>query len=299
MSHKKYRVETDCLNCGARVNGKFCSECGQENLEVRDNFLHLVGHFFADYFHYDSKFLRSMKLLFLKPGFLTKQYWDGKRVEYIHPLRLYFFIVVVGVLLAGIYFERNKEQIKKAIIANNSNLGEDSTSVYRDTLTIAVQPTETELRSEEVINPDASEQQKGNAVARKRLSDGIDRFVSHFKFIMFGLLPVYALIFKILYFRRKSFFVDHLIYAMHLQSFAFLSRLGFAAVGVTIPMLDYPLKLISYGIIMVYTAISLRYLYQQPWWKTILKSLIATMLLVTVVAIVFVTYMVIAIVWTH
>jgi Protein of unknown function (DUF3667) len=283
MSHKKYRVETDCLNCGAEVTGKFCSACGQENLEVRDSFVHLVGHFFSDYFHYDSKFFRSLKLLFFKPGFLTKQYWDGKRVQYIHPLRLYFFVVVIGVLLAGVFFEQYKAEIKQHIIRDNTNLSDMGPEiVIRDTV---------KLDTSEDLNLDRGREKMYPAEARERLSGAIDRFVSHFKYIMFGLLPVFALIFKILYFRRKSFYVDHLIYAMHLQSFAFLSRLSIAIVGIMVPILDSSLKLISYGLIMAYTAISLRYLYHQSWWKTILKALIATALLMMVLILVFVTYM--------
>lgn len=286
MSHKKYRSETDCLNCGAQVNGKFCSECGQENLEVRDGFFHLVGHFIADYFHYDSKFLRSMKLLFFKPGFLTKQYWDGKRGQYIHPLRLYFFVIVIGVLVGGFFFENYKDAIRERIMMATVNFNSTKQDVDQDS-------TSSERPS---INANGDLQfEMDEATAKQRIVVGIDRFIGQLKYIMFGLLPLYALIFKILYIRRKSFFVDHLIYAMHLQSFAFLSRLGFALLAFLIPVLDSPLKWISYGLIMAYTAISLRYLYSQSWWKTVLKSLIATVLIVLTIAVVFVTYITIAI----
>ncbi|RAW02761.1 DUF3667 domain-containing protein [Pseudochryseolinea flava] len=292
MSHNKYRTETDCLNCGAEVTGKFCSACGQENIEVHDSFFHLVGHFVADYFHYDSKFLRSMKLLFFRPGFLTKQYWDGRRVAYIHPLRLYFFIVVIGVLMGGIFFEHYKNDIKDRIIkttvtdndTTKVQIGEDSGASISWTRDI---PDST------VTDVDALKAQKGGD-AREQISIGLDRFIGHLKFILFGLLPLYALIFKILYIRRKSFYVDHLIYAMHLQSFAFLSELVFTLLAFLIPILDSPLKWSSYGLIMVYTTISLRYLYQQSWWKTILKSLIATVLILLGLGLVFVAYMVIA-----
>src|SRR5688572_9202177 len=98
MSHKKYREEKNCLNCGAEVSGKFCQNCGQENVEQRDNFLHMVGHFISDYLHFDSKFFRSLVPLIIKPGFLTKEYWEGKRTRYIPPLRLFFFVTILFVL---------------------------------------------------------------------------------------------------------------------------------------------------------------------------------------------------------
>src|SRR5689334_9210734 len=119
MSHKKYRKETDCLNCGAQVTGKFCAECGQENLETKENFFHLAFHFVSDYFHFDSKFFRSLIPLFSRPGFLTKEYWEGKRVRYIHPLRLYFFITIVF-MVAATYFYQHLDPTKKMSFVNTS-----------------------------------------------------------------------------------------------------------------------------------------------------------------------------------
>ncbi|MBV9962036.1 MAG: DUF3667 domain-containing protein [Parafilimonas sp.] len=86
------RKENNCLNCGAIVNGRFCSNCGQENLDTRESFGHLLSHFFADVTHYDSKFLTTIKYLLFKPGFLSRQYFAGKRTAYLNPLRMYFFI---------------------------------------------------------------------------------------------------------------------------------------------------------------------------------------------------------------
>ncbi len=59
-----------------------------------------------------------------------------------------------------------------------------------------------------------------------KLGGGVDHFIHDLKYVSFFLLPVYALIFKLLYLRRKSFYVDHLVYTMHLQSFAMLT-MGF------------------------------------------------------------------------
>jgi hypothetical protein len=48
----------------------------------------------GDYFAYDSKLAKSLKPLMFKPGFLAKEYREGKRVAYISPLRLYIFISI-------------------------------------------------------------------------------------------------------------------------------------------------------------------------------------------------------------
>src|SRR5436190_13319548 len=112
MSHKKYRSETTCLNCGTEVSKKFCPECGQENLETRENFFHLVGHFVSDYFHFDSKFFRSLAPLFAKPGFLTKEYWQGRRVHYIHPLRLFFFVTIIFMISTTVFYKQFGAEMK-------------------------------------------------------------------------------------------------------------------------------------------------------------------------------------------
>ena len=101
------RKEKNCLNCGTEVTDRFCSHCGQENLETKESFGHLVGHFFADVTHYDSKFFTTIKDLLFKPGFLTRQYFAGRRTKYLNPLRMYFFISFIFFLVS--YIKNNNE----------------------------------------------------------------------------------------------------------------------------------------------------------------------------------------------
>lgn len=91
MSHLKERKGKNCLNCNAQVYGKFCSVCGQENLEPAESAWHLVAHFFNDITHFDGKFFSSLKLLLFKPGFLSSEYKLGRRNNYLNPVRMYVF----------------------------------------------------------------------------------------------------------------------------------------------------------------------------------------------------------------
>ena len=95
MSHLKQRTENNCLNCGTEVAGRFCQNCGQENVEVKESFLHLIRHFLEDITHFDGKLWKTLKQLLFKPGKLTQHYMDGKRASYIHPIRMYLFISAV------------------------------------------------------------------------------------------------------------------------------------------------------------------------------------------------------------
>jgi hypothetical protein len=101
------RKEKNCLNCGTEVTDRFCAHCGQENLETKESFGQLVGHFFADITHYDSKFFTTIKDLLFKPGFLTRQYFVGRRTKYLNPLRMYFFISFIFFLVS--YIKNNNE----------------------------------------------------------------------------------------------------------------------------------------------------------------------------------------------
>lgn len=95
MGRHHLRHEKNCLNCGFPVEERFCSRCGQENLEPKESVGHLIGHFFADLTHFDSKLFVTLKDLIIRPGFLTREYVAGRRVAYLNPIRMYIFISAV------------------------------------------------------------------------------------------------------------------------------------------------------------------------------------------------------------
>lgn len=90
------RKTSSCLNCGHTLNKiyNYCPNCGQGNHNDNVSFSFLVGDFFSTYFAIDSKFGKSVKPFFLKPGFLTNEYIKGKRASYANPMRLYLIISI-------------------------------------------------------------------------------------------------------------------------------------------------------------------------------------------------------------
>ena len=48
---------------------------------------------------FDSRILRTLWPLFLRPGFLTAEWCRGRRVPYVPPLRLYLFVAAVFFLV--------------------------------------------------------------------------------------------------------------------------------------------------------------------------------------------------------
>lgn len=91
MSHNKERKEKNCLNCNAEVMGKYCQICGQENVETKETFWHLVTHFVYDITHFDGKFFSTLMYLLRRPGFLSYEYMRGRRASYLNPIRMYIF----------------------------------------------------------------------------------------------------------------------------------------------------------------------------------------------------------------
>ncbi|MDB5700825.1 MAG: hypothetical protein JWL66_1024 [Sphingomonadales bacterium] len=85
-------VHGACLNCGAALNGSFCSACGQ-NAHVHRTLTalgHDIGH---GVFHFEGKVWRTLPMLALHPGVLTRRYIDGERARFVSPMALFLFSV--------------------------------------------------------------------------------------------------------------------------------------------------------------------------------------------------------------
>ena len=111
MSHQKERVEKNCLNCNAEVQGRFCQVCGQENIETKESFWSLATHFVYDITHFDGKFFSTLKYLLFRPGFLSQEYLRGRRIAYLHPIRMYEFTSAMFFLILFSFYQKASEKI--------------------------------------------------------------------------------------------------------------------------------------------------------------------------------------------
>lgn len=112
MSHQPERKEKNCLNCGTTVVGRYCHVCGQENIETRESFWSLSKHFVFDILHFDGKFWHTLKYLVTRPGTVAREYCEGKRASYLHPIRMYLFTSALFFLLF-FALKGNQLQIKQ------------------------------------------------------------------------------------------------------------------------------------------------------------------------------------------
>ena len=111
MSHSKERAEKICLNCSTELNGRFCHICGQENLEPKESVWSLISHFFYDITHFDGKFFSTLKYLVRKPGFLSREFINGRRASYLNPIKMYVFTSALFFIIFYSMFDVNKMNI--------------------------------------------------------------------------------------------------------------------------------------------------------------------------------------------
>lgn len=78
-----------CENCGAAKQGAFCAVCGQNDRNYRRNVFPVVAEALAETFETDSRLFRTARVLFTRPGFLSKEFSENRRAHYLSPFRLY------------------------------------------------------------------------------------------------------------------------------------------------------------------------------------------------------------------
>jgi Protein of unknown function (DUF3667) len=84
-----------CKNCETGYQGKFCPQCGQKAKTARITLKQLVNEVRQHFIHYDSGYLHTAIALAKRPGHTVREYWDGKRVKLIKPVK---FLILASTL---------------------------------------------------------------------------------------------------------------------------------------------------------------------------------------------------------
>lgn len=88
-----------CPNCGAPLRGAYCFACGQPRKGTIRPLAGIVADFLDTVFNIDSRTWRTIGPLYFRPGKLSNEYFAGRRMRYVTPLRLYFFLSIVAFLV--------------------------------------------------------------------------------------------------------------------------------------------------------------------------------------------------------
>lgn len=92
VRRKRTPAYTYCKNCGKKLKGMYCSQCGQYALDIEQPFWKYLQQYFENVYQFDSKVWLTLYYLFRRPGFLTREFNAGKINSYVHPLRLFMFL---------------------------------------------------------------------------------------------------------------------------------------------------------------------------------------------------------------
>jgi hypothetical protein len=257
-----------CENCGAPLTGKYCSACGQHHFDhpVHD-FGHFVSEAFEDLTHADSRLWRTLIALLFRPGFLTREFLDGRRVRYLPPVRLYLVLSVVFFLIVAVTPDAGMSQ--RPIVARKGSL------VVLTPLGVGrVDP----VRAKEICtNFDYTGPlaQRFNANCVKALSgDSADLrngFLHNAGRALFVLLPLLALAMKALYRKPARRYVEHLLFFVHSHAFVFLVLAVYAVLTALGPALRPVLHPALWIYIWVYFYAAIRRVYGQGWLLTAAK----------------------------
>lgn len=91
-----------CKNCGEPLIGPYCAVCGQERDTHRRSVRDLVGALFEEIASFDSRILRTMRALLLRPGELSLAFHEGRTRRYVPALRLYLFVSLLFFLFLSV-----------------------------------------------------------------------------------------------------------------------------------------------------------------------------------------------------
>src|SRR6266850_5807200 len=106
----------------------------------------------------------------------------------------------------------------------------------------------------------------------------ISTLFSNLPYMMLCCIPLFALVLKVLYIRRHVFYIDHLIYALHIHTFAYtgIMLIVLATIGLNRvipgPIAGWTIALFWIAF-LVQIFLSIRRVYRQGWFISIFKFL--------------------------
>ncbi len=227
MSSNEKIMTATCLNCGSDKVEQFCATCGQKAQATKQPLRVFLSDAVETLFNIDSRWLITMRDLFLKPGKVTREYIAGKRASYLPPLRIYLSISVLYFLMVQWV---------------------DSSQVF-------------------FINFNNDE---GNA-------GGIGTVV---QYGLFFLVPLFAWFISFFYRKRKAFYVEYLILAIHIHSIWFVlmmielftiwfSREFDSGIAIILDIIiSGPAQIAIFGYFITY----LKKTFNEGWLKSFFKS---------------------------
>ncbi|MCH4553844.1 DUF3667 domain-containing protein [Aestuariibaculum lutulentum] len=318
------KSQETCKNCenDFEQGYNFCPHCGQKSndeLTVSVLFYNTI----SNYFSVDARFFKSFIPLMFKPGYLAKRFVEGKRLLYLHPAQMYLFISVVFFFLFS-FISRDQvktvnnalkkgeipvvihDSLKTQVIDSLKNVTtadyvlKDDFSFNQRTVDslIAIDAPEEDIYTAMGMDSDAGffkrrlytqilkfyEQRNGGSI--------LQVFYDSIPIAMFFLLPIFAFILKLLYYRKASFSY-HLVFSLYFFAFIFMA-FSFLVLVDLIWKPQSRLNTLVLILIFIYFYLAVLKFYNQGKLKSLFKSIVAafSFILMVIPAAVVVMFMV-------
>ena len=185
-----------CQTCGNPRQEHFCPNCGEKRHDPHALTLrHYAEETLEGFTHFDHRFFRSGRALLFKPGLLTAEFVEGRRVRYMLPLPLF---LVCNLLFFALLTNNPFSQPLNTFVRFAPYTQFGTVNTVRTVLTRTGE-TEKELTV------------RFNAAMRVNS-----------KTYLFALIPVFAGVFAMAFARRGRTFIGHLIFATHFMAFMLL-----------------------------------------------------------------------------
>ena len=353
---------THCQNCDTRLRGLYCSACGQAAIDYRRSFRYVIVDVLDSFLNWDSKFIATIGWLIVRPWHLTNNFLRGRRVRYLHPLRLYllasilFFFAVtyltksmhVNGHLSPVARAQIEEQLKREDLPaktraklekqlKRDKLPPEAVAGIKEALKSKDLPPEARAELEKQLKEEALPAEAATKVdeaskdrnlppaagaeiekvlkkkapnddndsplqfgddskvptnptarwfqarAKEKLGEhgtNVQLFLvtlfSNLPYMMLCCIPLFAFVLKILYIRRHIFYIDHLVYALHIHAFAYVAIMVNVAATMGLNRIaPGALAGLIIGLLWFAFAVqifmSIRRVYRQGWFFSIFK----------------------------
>ena len=204
-----------CLNCGTNVQLAYCPECGQPEIDSDPTLKEFLHELAGEFLHWDGKLATTFRLLVTKPGALTNEYLEGRRVRYISPLRVYLTCSVLFFFLAAVVPKSAETSLGvRAVSAEAGPIriyGSDS---------VATMAALDSLANHGRWVGRVWGKHFGTAMRnRGTLSAAVGAWIPR---TMFVLVPLFAALVMLAFRRYRRKFPQHLAFALHTHAFLFL-----------------------------------------------------------------------------
>ncbi len=266
-----------CKNCSAQLSGEYCAACGQRDTEINIPVADLAAEFMDILPDLDKRIMRSVKPFLLKPGVLTLEYLSGKRKTFISPFKLYLFVSFLFFFTSSFLDRNSVSSLPENVVV----AAEPKTQSERDSafLSLSNERSNVTFTVQDSAEVHALFGRTMITALQKIKADPslvFDKMVEHRPKLIFLLMPMFALLLKLLYIRSNVLYIKHLVFSFYMHSFLFFVFF----------IIDL-LKLTGFSVLQSYSGVlnivippylyaGMVQAYGQTRWKTAVKMILLT-----------------------